>query len=138
MKFENLTDANYLMFAMREYSNEQCTSLEEFYDDLKKIKYIKRLINRFLENGKLKEILILNHLIVFYNVFDNKAATRLLFFKIEEKYWSVLKTFLIYLSMMPDKVYGIKGKDIISSDIQLNQEVIDKLRDFDGNTKNSR
>ena len=138
MIFDDLTDANFLMFAMKEYSNQQCTNIDEFYDDLKKIKYIKRLINRFLENGKLKEILILNHLIVFYNVFDNKAATRLLFFKIEEKYWSVLKTFLIYLSMMPDVVGGIKGKDIISSDIQLNQEVVDKLRDFDGNIKNSR
>ena len=132
MIFDDLTDANFLMFAMKEYSNQQCTNIDEFYDDLKKIKYIKRLINRFLENGKLKEILILNHLIVFYNVFDNKAATRLLFFKIEEKYWSVLKTFLIYLSMMPETVKGIRGEDIISSDIQLNQEVIDKLRDFDG------
>jgi len=132
MIFDDLTDANFLMFAMKEYTNQQCTNIDEFYDDLKKIKYIKRLINRFLENGKLKEILILNHLIVFYNVFDNKAATRLLFFKIEEKYWSVLKTFLIYLSMMPETVKGIRGKDIISSDIQLNQEVIDKLRDFDG------
>ena len=132
MRFDNLTEANYLMFAMREYSNDQCTNMEEFYDDLKKIKYIKRLINRFLESGKLKEILILNHFIVFYNVFDNKAATRLLFFKIEDKYWSVLKTFLIYLSMMPEIVKGIRGEDIISSDIQLNQEVIDKLRDFDG------
>ena len=132
MLFDDLTDANFLMFAMKEYTNQQCTNIDEFYDDLKKIKYIKRLINRFLESGKLKEILILNHLIVFYNVFDNKAATRLLFFKIEEKYWSVLKTFLIYLSMMPETVTGIGGKDIISSDIQLNQEVIDKLRDFDG------
>ena len=132
MIFDDLTDANFLMFAMKEYSNQQCTNIDEFYDDLKKIKYIKRLINRFLESGKLKEILILNHLIVFYNVFDNKAATRLLFFKIEEKYWSVLKTFLIYLSMMPETVKGIRGEDIISSDIQLNQEVIDKLRDFDG------
>ena len=132
MIFDDLTDANFLMFAMKEYSNQQCTNIDEFYDDLKKIKYIKRLINRFLESGNLKEILILNHLIVFYNVFDNKAATRLLFFKIEEKYWSVLKTFLIYLSMMPETVKGIRGKDIISSDIQLNQEVIDKLRDFDG------
>ena len=132
MRFDDLTDANFLMFAMKEYTNQQCTNIDEFYDDLKKIKYIKRLINRFLESGKLKEILILNHLIVFYNVFDNKAATRLLFFKIEEKYWSVLKTFLIYLSMMPETVKGIRGKDIISSDIQLNQEVIDKLRDFDG------
>ena len=132
MLFDDLTDANFLMFAMKEYTNQQCTNIDEFYDDLKKIKYIKRLINRFLESGKLKEILILNHLIVFYNVFDNKAATRLLFFKIEEKYWSVLKTFLIYLSMMPETVKGIRGKDIISSDIQLNQEVIDTLRDFDG------
>ena len=132
MIFDDLTDANFLMFAMKEYTNQQCTNIGEFYDDLKKIKYIKRLINRFLESGKLKEILILNHLIVFYNVFDNKAATRLLFFKIEEKYWSVLKTFLIYLSMMPETVKGIRGEDIISSDIQLNQEVIDKLRDFDG------
>ena len=132
MIFDDLTDANFLMFAMKEYSNQQCTNIDEFYDDLKKIKYIKRLINRFLESGNLKELLILNHLIVFYNVFDNKAATRLLFFKIEEKYWSVLKTFLIYLSMMPETVKGIRGEDIISSDIQLNQEVIDKLRDFDG------
>ena len=132
MRFDDLTDANFLMFAMKEYTNQQCTNIDEFYDDLKKIKYIKRLINRFLESGKLKEILILNHLVVFYNVFDNKAATRLLFFKIEEKYWSVLKTFLIYLSMMPETVKGIRGEDIISSDIQLNQEVIDKLRDFDG------
>ncbi len=132
MIFDDLTDANFLMFAMKEYTNQQCTNIDEFYDDLKKIKYIKRLINRFLESGKLKEILILNHLIVFYNVFDNKAATRLLFFKIEDKYWSVLKTFLIYLSMMPETVKGIRGEDIISSDIQLNQEVIDKLRDFDG------
>ena len=132
MIFDDLTDANFLMFAMKEYTNQQCTNIDEFYDDLKKIKYIKRLINRFLESGKLKEILILNHLVVFYNVFDNKAATRLLFFKIEEKYWSVLKTFLIYLSMMPETVKGIRGEDIISSDIQLNQEVIYKLRDFDG------
>ena len=132
MIFDDLTDANFLMFAMKEYTNQQCTNIDEFYDDLKKIKYIKRLINRFLDSGKLKEILILNHLIVFYNVFDNKAATRLLFFKIEDKYWSVLKTFLIYLSMMPETVKGIRGEDIISSDIQLNQEVIDKLRDFDG------
>ena len=76
------------------------------------------------------EIALINNSEIY--VFDNKAATRLLFFKIEEKYWSVLKTFLIYLSMMPETVKGIRGKDIISSDIQLNQEVIDKLRDFDG------
>ena len=69
MKFDDLNDDNFLMFAMREYNNMQCTDIEEFYDDLKKIKYIKRLFNSYRNNGQLKERLILNHLIIFYNVF---------------------------------------------------------------------
>ena len=68
MKFDDLNENNFLMFAMKEYSNVQCTDIEEFYDDLKKIKYIKRLFNTYRNEGQLKERLILNHLIVFYNV----------------------------------------------------------------------
>ena len=70
MIFEDLTEENFLMYAMREYNNIQCTDVEEFYDDLKKIKYIKRLFNIYKNNGQLKERLILNHLIIFYNVFS--------------------------------------------------------------------
>ena len=83
MIFEDLTEENFLMYAMREYNNIQCTDVEEFYDDLKKIKYIKRLFNIYKNNGQLKERLILNHLIIFYNVFNVDAGTRILFYKID-------------------------------------------------------
>ena len=93
MIFDDLNDDNFLMYAMREYSNVQCTDIEEFYDDLKKIKYIKRLFNVYKNNGQLKERLILNHLIIFYNVFTVQAGTRILFYKIEKEFWPILKTF---------------------------------------------
>ena len=97
MIFDDLNDDNFLMFAMKEYNDIQCTDIEEFYDDLKKIKYIKRLFNIYKNNGQLKERLILNHLIVFYNVFPAQAGTRILCYKIEKTFWPMLKTFLIFL-----------------------------------------
>ena len=100
MIFDDLNDDNFLMFAMKEYNDIQCTDIEEFYDDLKKIKYIKRLFNIYKNNGQLKERLILNHLIVFYNVFPIQAGTRILFYKIEKAFWPILKTFLIFLDRM--------------------------------------
>ena len=128
MKFDDLTEENFLMFAMREYNNMQCTDIEEFYDDLKKIKYIKRLFNIYKNDGQLKERLILNHLIVFYNVFPTYAGTRILFYKIEEHFWPMLKTFLIFLDRMPDKIGLIRGKEIISTDIKLDDGIVTKLR----------
>ena len=128
MKFDDLNDDTFLMFAMREYNNMQCTDIEEFYDDLKKIKYIKRLFNSYRNNGQLKERLILNHLIIFYNVFTVQAGTRILFYKIEKDFWSILKTFLIYLDRMPDKIDSIRGEIILTSDIQLDDGIITRLR----------
>ena len=128
MKFDDLNDDNFLMFAMREYNNMQCTDIEEFYDDLKKIKYIKRLFNAYRNNGQLKERLILNHLIIFYNVFNIQAGTRILFYKIEKDFWSMLKTFLIYLDRMPDKIDSIRGEIIRTSDIKLDDGIITRLR----------
>ena len=128
MKFDDLNDDNFLMFAMKEYNNMQCTDIEEFYDDLKKIKYIKRLFNFYKNNGQLKERLILNHLIIFYNVFTVQAGTRILFYKIEKDFWSMLKTFLIYLDRMPDKIDSIRGEIIRTSDIQLDEGIIIRLR----------
>ena len=128
MKFDDLNEGNFLMFAMKEYNNIQCTDIEEFYDDLKKIKYIKRLFNIYKNDGQLKERLILNHLIVFYNVFTVKAGTRILFYKIEEHFWPMLKTFLIFLERMPDKIESIRGKTILSSDIKLDDGIITRLR----------
>tara|TARA_Y100000996_G_scaffold211469_1_gene166142 strand:+ start:117 stop:485 length:369 start_codon:yes stop_codon:yes gene_type:complete len=117
---------------MQHYNNPQCVEVEEFNDDLRRIKYIKRLFNQYDMDGVLKERLILNHIIVFFNVFQTRAATRILFFKIEEKFWPMLKTFLFYLRFMPeDKVESINGKDILVTDIQMDQGIINKLREFD-------
>ncbi len=128
MKFDDLTEENFLMFSMREYNNMQCTDVEEFYDDLKKVKYIKRLFNIYKNDGQLKERLILNHLITWYNVFPVRAGTRILFYKIEEHFWPMLKTFLIFLDRMPDKIEMIRGKEIKSTDIILDEGIVTRLR----------
>ena len=131
MIFDDLNEKNFLLYAMKEYDNPQCVQVEEFYDDLKKVKYIKRLFNQYLNEGVLKERLLLNHIIVFYNVFPVRSATRILFLKIEEEFWPILKTFLVYLSYMPEIIDSINGRAIISDDIQLEQGVVDRLRIFD-------
>ena len=128
MIFDDLNEDNYLMYTMREYNNIQCTDIEEFYDDLKKIKYIKRLFNIYKNNGQLKERLILNHLIIFYNVFNVESGTRILFYKIEKDFWPMLKTFLIFLDRMPDKIESIRGVTVRSSDIQLDDGIVTRLR----------
>ena len=126
--FDDLNEKNYLHFAMKYYDNRQCTSVEEFNEDLNRIKYVKRLFNRFLETGELRTNLILNHLIVIYNVFENEAATRMLFFRVEKKFYSILKPFLIFLSRLPEKVKGIDGEDIQTNHIPLNETTIKELR----------
>ena len=131
MVFDDLNEKNFLLYAMKEYDNPQCVQVEEFYDDLKKVKYIKRLFNQYLNEGVLKERLLLNHIIVFYNVFPVRSATRILFLKIEEEFWPILKTFLVYLSYMPEIIDSINGRTILSADIQLDQGVVDRLRKFD-------
>jgi len=131
MVFDDLNEKNFLLYAMKEYDNPQCVQVEEFYDDLKKVKYIKRLFNQYLNEGVLKERLLLNHIIVFYNVFPVRSATRILFLKIEEEFWPILKTFLVYLSYMPEIIDSINGRAILSDDIHLDQGVVDKLRIFD-------
>ena len=128
MIFEDLREEYFLMYAMREYNNIQCTDIEEFYDDLKKIKYIKRLFNIYKNNGQLKERLILNHLIIFYNVFPAQAGTRILFYKIEDNFWPMLKTFLIFLDRMPEKIESIRGSTIRASDIKLDEGIVTRLR----------
>jgi len=126
--FDDLNETNYIMFATKYYTNPQCTSVEEFNDDLNKIKYVKRLFNRFLETGELRVNLILNHLIVIYNVFENEAATRMLFFRVEKKFYSILKPFLIFLNPLPDTVKGIDGEDLNTKIIPLNETTIKELR----------
>jgi hypothetical protein len=100
--FEKLTKDNIIMFAIKHYDNPQCEGESEFYDDMKRFKYIKRLLRKYQESGELKERLILNHMIVIYNVFGTDAGSTLLLFKIEPELWGVLKTFMVFLNMLPE------------------------------------
>lgn len=128
--FESLNEDNIDLYAAKMYSNPQCISLEEFNEDMKRIKYLKRLFNRYLTAGELKERLVLNHIIVFYNVFEVEAATRILFLKLSEDMYPILKTFLVYLRYMPDVVQGINDKNVISSDIEVIGDIADILRNI--------
>lgn len=128
MKFDDITEQNFILYAMKFYDNAQCLSEQDFYNDLKIIKYIKRLLNRYKKTGELKTRLMLNHIIMLGNVFPVEVLTRILFLKIPEEYWSELKTFLIFLKYMPDSIDSINGRNIISSDISLNLEIAEELR----------
>jgi hypothetical protein len=125
--FDDLNNDNFLMYAMKAYNSPHCI-MSEFEGDLKRTKYLKRLFRRYKITKVLKERLILNHLILLYNVFGVEAATRILFFRVDEIDYDILKTFLIYLNYMPEKVKGIKGKDIHSSDILIDMNVAEVLR----------
>jgi hypothetical protein len=128
MNFSNLTNDNIVLYAVKFYDNPECRGVHEFNEDLDRIKYIKRLFKRYLTKGVLKERLIINHIHVLYNVFGVEAATRILFFRLESDLWPVLKTFLVFLNFMPERVHGIDGQDIISSDIALDQHLVTVLR----------
>jgi hypothetical protein len=118
-----LTDENYMLFAMKSYNNPQCRDVEEFHEDMNRIKYLKRLFKKYKSNGVLRERLILNHLIIFTNVFGINASARILFSRIEKELHPYLKTFLIYLQLLPEK---IPETDLIT--IPLDKRIVDKLR----------
>ena len=112
--YEKITPQNVVMYAIRNYDNPQCEGEKEFEDDLKRFKYIKRLLRRYYETGVLKERLLLNHLIVLNNVFSIEAATTLLLYKIQPSYWPALKSFLIYLnSIQEDELKEIEHDESV-------------------------
>ena len=100
MIFSELNAENFILFAMKHYENPHSCTREDFDDDMKRFKYLKRLFKRYLREDKLRTHLIINHLIILYNVFG-EAATPLLFFKLEREYWCILKTFLLFLNKYP-------------------------------------
>jgi hypothetical protein len=124
MVSEKLNEGNFLVYAMHHYDNPQCHSLQEFEEDIKKFLYLKKLLSRYKNYDELRERLILNHIIVLYNIFG-ESATRMLFYKIDKSCWDVLVTFLVYLDRMPEELpeYGI-----ILSDIVLDEKIISTLR----------
>ena len=108
-----VTEDNYLIVAAKHYNNPQCSSTDEFYADLDRIKYIKRIINRYIETGDLSERLLLNHIIVFCNVFGIEIGVKMMAVKLEYKYWSVIKTILVFLKY-------IEPTDLIGIDMDAN------------------
>src|SRR5580698_8816407 len=109
---EVLTDDNFVMYCAKYYVNPQCHSTEEFVEDLKHVKYIKKLLTRYIEKGDLKERLILNHIMILHNLFWAKHLCRILYLKLKPQFHCV-KPFLVLLNIMPDKIYNVGGETII-------------------------
>lgn len=119
--FDELTKDNFVLYAAKYYDNPQCTDTEEFFDDLNRFKYIKKLFGRYHNKGDLQERLILNHLIVLYNVFGIDAANHMVRFQIEERYFPYLKPFLVFLNYIPED-------ELV--EVPLDSIIIDRLRNL--------
>ena len=124
---ENLNDDNFLIYAMKCYNSPHCI-ISEFESDIKRTKYLKRLFRRYKVSKSLKERLILNHIILLNNVFGPEATARILFYKIDERDYDILKTFLAYLNIVPEMIYGIRGKNIPVTEIPIDVNVAEILR----------
>ena len=118
--FDNLTKDNIMMYAIQHYHNPSCEGMDEFNDDMKRFKYIKRLFRKYKDTGILKERLLLNHIIILNNLFGAEASSTLLFFKTEQEHWSTLKEFLEFLNIMPENEL-IE----ISTDITVKQKLME-------------
>lgn len=129
MHNDSLDETNFVLYAAKYYDNPSCFDTLEFYEDLNRFKYIKRLFSRYEETGELKERLILNHIIVLYNLFGVEATTRLLFFKLKG-YYHCLIPFLTMLNYLPEKVVsiGIENKTINTGDIIVDPGVENALK----------
>jgi hypothetical protein len=124
---DNLSDDNFLIYAMKAYDKPNCI-MSEFEEDLNRIKYVKRLIKRYKTTGELKERLILNHIIILSNVFGVEQSVKMLFFKLDKTDYDVLKTFLLFLNFMPRHINGINGNYYNSADIGIDVYVGNILR----------
>ena len=125
--FDDLNEENFMMYAMKCYNSPTCI-MSEFEGDIKRTKYLKRLFRRYKVTKTLKERLILNHIILLNNVFGPEVTSRILFYRIDERDYDILKTFLIYLNILPEMIYGINGKNIRTSNIPVDMNIAEILR----------
>lgn len=124
--FDNLTEQNFSLYAAKYYDNPSCIDILEFQEDLNRIKYLKRLFKRYSEGGELKERLIINHLVVIYNVFEREAATRMLALKLEN-YLHYLKPFLVMMGYWPKTIDGINGVNIDCNGVPQDINIVERL-----------
>jgi hypothetical protein len=125
----DLSEDNFEFFAIKHYDDPNCLGVQEFKEDLQRFKYLNRLFNKYEECGEMKVNLVLNHLVVLYNVFE-EAATNLLFYRVAEKHWPVLVPFLIYINRLPSEIHLSSKRMIHDSDIQIDMKVVGELREF--------
>ena len=125
--FDELNEDNFIIYAMKCYISPNCI-LSEFESDIKRTKYLKRLFRRYKLTKILKERLILNHLILLNNVFGPEPTARILFYRIDERDYDILKTFLLYLNILPISVKGIRGVNIDTTVIPVDMNIADILR----------
>ena len=125
--FDDLNEENFMMYAMKCYTSPHCV-MSEFEGDIKRTKYLKRLFRRYKVTKTLKERLILNHIILLNNVFGPEVTSRILFYRIDERDYDILKTFLLYLNILPEMIYGINGKNIRTSTIPVDMNIAEILR----------
>ncbi len=123
----NLTPETVMIYTLKAYDKPSYVR-SELADDMKHFSYLRRLFRRYTQYGELKERLILNHLIIVYNLFGVPAATRLLFYHIRPNDYKILKTFLVFLDYMPPAIYGISGKTIVSSELELDSKIDEALK----------
>ena len=127
---DKLTDDNFLIYCAKHYDNPQCHSTEEFIEDLKRIKYIKKLITKYIESDELRERLIMNHLIVLNNVFGAEHLSKILYLKMKKQF-KYIKPFLIFLEILPETLYNIGNETIINTDIiPMDDFIVFKLRNI--------
>jgi len=129
MNFDDLNEDNFVMYAVKCYTSPSCL-MSEFEGDLKRTKYLKRLFRRYKATKNIKERLILNHIILLNNVFGPEATSRILFFRIDEKDYDSLKTFLLFLNILPKVIKGIRGKHIDTDLISVDMKIADILRNI--------
>tara|TARA_R100000697_G_scaffold114954_1_gene134164 strand:+ start:30 stop:407 length:378 start_codon:yes stop_codon:yes gene_type:complete len=121
---KKLDNKNFLDYAIQNYENPECKNMEEFLEDVNRVKYLKRLFSRYDQDGDIKSRLIVNHLIIFNNVFGLVPSSRILFYKVDEKYYSLLKTCLLFAEKLPTKI-----PEVDLSEVPLNHIVLNKLKE---------
>lgn len=126
--YEKLNDDNFMLFCAKHYDNSKYASTEEFYEDLSRIKYIKKLITRYTQDNDLKERLILNHIIILNNCFGPEALNKILYLKLRDQ-MKYVKPFLVMLNILPEKIHNVNNEIVIDTDIiEMDQEIIKRLR----------
>ena len=123
--FDELTEENLFLYAAKHYDNPNFSDVDDFYEDLKRFKYIKRLVNRYLDNNDLAERLIMNHLIVVFNSFGIEAGLNILKLKLDKRHWPVIKPFLIFLNYIANTQL---------TEISMDRNVVERLRKINGNS----